>query len=154
DSLILFFGDYAGLNAGALRGVADRVIAGEFEDPLVHYVMSLDRGSRPDIDGVARPETYAEGHLQKIPFAVPARDTLPALDRYARIEIDGESRVAGHTQASRGCRHECNHCPIPPVYHGRFFVVPADIVLEDIRNQVKAGARHITFGDPDFLNGP
>jgi hypothetical protein len=27
-------------------------------------------------------------------------------------------------------------------------------VLEDIRRQVAAGARHITFGDPDFFNGP
>jgi radical SAM superfamily enzyme YgiQ (UPF0313 family) len=27
-------------------------------------------------------------------------------------------------------------------------------VLADIRQQVEAGARHITFGDPDFLNGP
>jgi hypothetical protein len=32
--------------------------------------------------------------------------------------------------------------------------VPRDIVLGDIRDQVQAGARHITFGDPDFLNGP
>lgn len=48
----------------------------------------------------------------------------------------------------------CLHCPIPPVYGGRFFVVPKDIVLEDIRRLVQAGATHITFGDPDFLNGP
>ncbi|HYT88210.1 MAG TPA: radical SAM protein, partial [Gemmataceae bacterium] len=37
---------------------------------------------------------------------------------------------------------------------GRFFIVPQEVVLEDIRNQVRAGAEHITFGDPDFLNGP
>jgi hypothetical protein len=40
------------------------------------------------------------------------------------------------------------------VYHGRFFVVPEDIVLDSVRGQVKGGATHITFGDPDFLNGP
>jgi len=40
------------------------------------------------------------------------------------------------------------------VYNGRFFVVPEDIVCEDIRRLVAAGAGHITFGDPDFLNGP
>ena len=33
-------------------------------------------------------------------------------------------------------------------------MVPADVVLADIRAQVAAGARHVTFGDPDFLNGP
>jgi hypothetical protein len=32
--------------------------------------------------------------------------------------------------------------------------MPQDVVLEDIRRQVQAGAKHITFGDPDFLNGP
>jgi radical SAM superfamily enzyme YgiQ (UPF0313 family) len=40
------------------------------------------------------------------------------------------------------------------VYGGRFFAVPAAVVLADIRQQVEAGAGHITFGDPDFLNGP
>src|SRR6185295_4904284 len=65
-----------------------------------------------------------------------------------------ETRLAGYAEASRGCLHRCRHCPIPPVYDGRFFVVPRDVVLADIRSQVEAGARHVTFGDPDFLNGP
>jgi hypothetical protein len=34
-----------------------------------------------------------------------------------------------------------------------FRIVDRDVVLEDIRRQVSAGARHITFGDPDFFNG-
>ncbi len=32
--------------------------------------------------------------------------------------------------------------------------MPAEAVLADIRSQVEKGARHITFGDPDFFNGP
>jgi hypothetical protein len=40
-----------------------------------------------------------------------------------------------------------------PVYEGRFRIVQRDVVLEDIRQQVDAGAEHITFGDPDFFNG-
>jgi radical SAM superfamily enzyme YgiQ (UPF0313 family) len=92
--------------------------------------------------------------LQRLSFPVPSRDALPPLDRYAALEHNGRRRVAGYVEASRGCRHRCTHCPIPPVYGGRFFVVPQDIVLEDIRQQVHAGATHITFGDPDFLNGP
>jgi hypothetical protein len=43
---------------------------------------------------------------------------------------------------------------VVPVYEGQFRVVRRDTVLEDIRRQVDAGARHITFGDPDFFNGP
>ena len=32
--------------------------------------------------------------------------------------------------------------------------MPRHVVLADIRQQVEAGASHITFGDSDFLNGP
>jgi hypothetical protein len=43
---------------------------------------------------------------------------------------------------------------VVPVYRGVFRIVQRDVVLEDIRRQVAAGAEHITFGDPDFFNGP
>jgi hypothetical protein len=39
------------------------------------------------------------------------------------------------------------------VYDGRIRVVPEDVVIADVEQLVAAGARHITFGDPDFLNG-
>jgi len=84
----------------------------------------------------------------------PDRSALPALDRYAQLAIGGERRLAGHVEATRGCKHRCRHCPIPPVWDGRFVAVPAEVVLEDARRQIAAGARHIDFGDPDFLNGP
>jgi hypothetical protein len=70
------------------------------------------------------------------------------------LEYNGARGVAGYVEASRGCLHGCLHCPIPPVYNGRFFVVPLSVVMDDIRQQVAAGATHLTFGDPDFLNGP
>jgi hypothetical protein len=41
-----------------------------------------------------------------------------------------------------------------PVYGGQFRVVQREVVLEDIRRQVAEGATHVTFGDPDFFNGP
>ena len=65
-----------------------------------------------------------------------------------------EAVPAGYVEATRGCLHTCAHCPITPVYGGRFFAIPRPLVLEDIRTQVRAGVGHITFGDPDFLNGP
>jgi hypothetical protein len=67
---------------------------------------------------------------------------------------DGSRKTVGATDATRGCKHRCRHCPIVPVYDGQFRVVPVDVVLADIRSQVAHGATHITFGDPDFLNGP
>ena len=67
---------------------------------------------------------------------------------------DGSRKTVGATDATRGCKHRCRHCPIVPVYDGQFRVVPVDVVLADIRAQVEQGATHISFGDPDFFNGP
>ena len=85
---------------------------------------------------------------------MPVRDGLPPLARYATLQVGSERRTAGYTEASRGCKHRCRHCPIVPVYDGRFRIVDADVVIADVRAQVAVGARHITFGDPDFFNGP
>jgi radical SAM superfamily enzyme YgiQ (UPF0313 family) len=92
--------------------------------------------------------------MNRLRFPLPIRNSLPPLDQYAKLEHNGDRRVAGYVEASRGCLHLCTHCPIPPVYGGRFFIIPREVILEDIRVQVAAGATHITFGDPDFLNGP
>jgi hypothetical protein len=93
--------------------------------------------------------------LPRLPFITPDRTGLPALTSYASLHLGtGERQTVGYTEATRGCKHRCRHCPIVPVYDGQFRVVGADAVLGDIRAQVAAGAQHITFGDPDFLNGP
>src|SRR5438445_624921 len=76
--------------------------------------------------------------LAKLPFLVPQRRMLPPLREYAQLEHNGERRLVGYVEASRGCAHLCTHCPIPPVYGGRFFVLPREIVLEDIRQQARA----------------
>jgi hypothetical protein len=89
-----------------------------------------------------------------LPFEVPDRAGLPAIEKYAHLIIPGDGyRVVGSTEASRGCKHLCRHCPIVPVYNGVFRIVPREVVLEDVRRQVAAGAQHISFGDPDFFNG-
>ena len=83
------------------------------------------------------------------------RSGLPPFERYASLQMpDGSRRVAGTTDATRGCKHLCRHCPIVPVYRGRFRAVPVDVVMADVAAQVAAGAQHISFGDPDFFNGP
>ena len=145
---IAFYGLYATLNAEyLLKHAADSVLSGEVEDALVALAQTLEteRRSLPQASGTI---------LKKLEFTVPSRTQLPSLKKYAHVERDGRLELAGYVEASRGCKHLCRHCPIPPVYGGRFFVVPSDVVLADIRQQVEAGAAHITFGDPDFLNGP
>jgi radical SAM superfamily enzyme YgiQ (UPF0313 family) len=135
------FGLYAPLNEDRLRACGvDAIFAGEFEEELTDWITSR---LRPRAAGVPR-----------VPFKVPDRSGLPALARYAALQLpDGSRRVTGYTEASRGCKHLCRHCPSVPVYEGRFRVVPVDVVMADVRAQVAAGARHITFGDPDFFNG-
>jgi radical SAM superfamily enzyme YgiQ (UPF0313 family) len=164
---ICFYGLYAALNAEYLLTHGARFcVGGEFEAPLTALVAAIDAGEDTTIPGVvgrgedeggppvARLAADRPPFLERLSFPVPSRAALPPLHQYAQLEEDGNRRVAGYVEASRGCAHRCTHCPIPPVYHGRFFVVPQEIVLEDIRRQVRAGATHITFGDPDFLNGP
>jgi hypothetical protein len=151
---ICFFGLYASLNAVyLLDGIVDSVIAGEFEPKLVELALALARPSNTTGHSLLIP---MKPNLRKLNFLRPHREELPSLDNYARLlgPAQGEERLVGYVEASRGCLHKCLHCPITPVYGGRFFVVPRDIVLSDARQQIEAGARHITFGDPDFLNGP
>ena len=148
---ICFYGLYASLNAGYLLStVADSIIGGEYEEELVRRVKLVFGEANHTKESAAT----AKPVLAKLSFPVPERSQLVSIDRYAKLEHQGEQRLAGYVEASRGCLHLCTHCPIPPVYEGRFFVIPEQVVLEDIRRQVASGARHITFGDPDFLNGP
>ncbi|HKC99750.1 MAG TPA: CUAEP/CCAEP-tail radical SAM protein [Methylomirabilota bacterium] len=151
---IAFYGLYATLNAGhLLGGLADSVMSGEIERALVELVQTLEGGQLAG----GSPEPAPAGSrpvLAKLDFPAPSRAALPSLKKYAHLERDGQLELVGYVEASRGCKHLCRHCPIPPVYGGRFFVVPVDVLLADVRQQVEAGATHITFGDPDFLNGP
>ena len=149
DCHIAFFGLYAHLNADYLKAaVADSILKGDPEGALVSLAEALSSNGKTKF---LKP---APKRKPKPPSLVPNRDSLPGLERYARLEYDGRELLAGHVEATRGCKHLCLHCPLPPVFNGRFTAIPKEIVLRDIRNQVRAGARHITFGDPDFLNGP
>jgi radical SAM superfamily enzyme YgiQ (UPF0313 family) len=172
---VVAYGLYAPLNAEWLRSIGvDEVVGGEFEEQLA--ALARDAGTRRPLsaqrtDGhsslptTATPKTDSAASassavprrrtLPKLRFIQPDRSGLPPLSRYATVRLaDGTTRIAGYTEASRGCRHLCRHCPIVPVYEGQFRVVALDVVMADIDAQVAAGARHITFGDPDFFNGP
>jgi len=109
--------------------------------------------SSPIGDGQVQTEPVV--NLSKIEFMIPDRASLPPLERYAHLQLpDGSRKTVGFAEGSRGCKHLCRHCPVVPVYQGAFRVIPVDTVMADVRQQVAAGARHISFGDPDFLNGP
>lgn len=132
------YGLYAPLNAELLKEAgADAVLGGEFEQALVDWA-----------SGALAPEIS----LDKLQFLAPDREGLEGA--YAQLREAGASRAVAYTEASRGCKHLCRHCPVVPVYQGQFRVIQRDVVMEDLRRQIARGARHVTFGDPDFLNGP
>jgi radical SAM superfamily enzyme YgiQ (UPF0313 family) len=145
------YGLYAPLAAESLHAAGvESLFGGEFEQMLVDLAEHLSGLSPfPQIHPLD-----SNVSLARLRFITPDRSDLPALKNYAHLVMpEGEHRLVGYTEASRGCKHLCRHCPIVPVYDGVFRIVDREVVLSDIRQQVKAGAQHITFGDPDFFNG-
>lgn len=144
------YGLYAPMNQKLLRGLGVKtILGGEFEPGLVSLAQRLRAGDACD----AQIEPVV--NLTKIAFITPDRSSLPHLQRYAHLILpDGGKKMVGFIEASRGCKHLCRHCPVVPVYQGKFRVVPVEVVMADIMQQVEAGAAHISFGDPDFFNGP
>jgi radical SAM superfamily enzyme YgiQ (UPF0313 family) len=172
---VCFYGLYAPVNEAYLRRLGvETILGGEFEAGLASLARRLSRdeekegardlrfessnlkkGSREVASvGANGGQTEPVISLERLKFLVPDRSGMVALRKYAQLTMpDGSMRTVGYTEASRGCKHLCRHCPIVPVYGGAFRVVERDVVLEDVRRQVAAGAEHVTFGDPDFFNG-
>tara|TARA_B100000949_G_scaffold141277_1_gene124136 strand:- start:99 stop:1418 length:1320 start_codon:yes stop_codon:yes gene_type:complete len=135
------YGLYAFLNEAFLRSIGvSHILGAEYEADLVRLAMD-------------EPPLMTSEGIQRLKFVTPNRDSLPALTEYATLQDGTLRRIVGYTEASRGCKHTCRHCPIVPVYEGQFRVIPVDIVVEDLERQIEKGAEHITFGDPDFFNG-
>ena len=143
------FGLYAPLNEAWLRSLGvDAVFGGEFEEEMTRWAFAGSSFDRLRTSEGSRT-------IPRIHFLVPDRNGLPPLSKYASLQLpDGSRKLVGYTEASRGCRHLCRHCPIVPIYNGQFRIVSTDVVLADVDAQVRAGAEHVTFGDPDFFNGP
>src|SRR5713101_5006328 len=148
---ICCYGLYAPMNAEYLRSLGVRtILGGEFEKKLVHLAERLGDGN----GAIAGTQQESMVSLERLRFEVPDRAGLAPLGKYAHLVLPGDGyRVVGSTEASRGCKHLCRHCPIVPVYNGVFRIVEREVVLADVRQQVEAGAQHISFGDPDFFNG-
>jgi radical SAM superfamily enzyme YgiQ (UPF0313 family) len=144
------YGLYAPMNVTYLRALGvSTILGGEFEEGLVQLAERL----AADGKSIAQPPESMIS-MARLQFEVPDRSGMPAMEEYAHLIVPGDGfRIVGSTEASRGCKHLCRHCPIVPVYKGVFRIVSREVVLEDIRRQVDTGAQHITFGDPDFFNG-
>lgn len=149
---LCFYGLYAPLNENYLRQLGGQfILGGEFETGLLHLCQRL-RTAKAEKKLTEQVEPITS--LARQTFLIPNRQQLPPLMDYVQLfEGDFPPKTTGYVEASRGCKHQCRHCPIVPVYQGKFRIVQEDVVLADIRQQVAMGAQHITFGDPDFFNG-
>jgi radical SAM superfamily enzyme YgiQ (UPF0313 family) len=175
---ICCYGLYAPMNAEYLRSLgAGTILGGEFEGALARLAERLSTARNMAVQAAATEqspqisatepssgaaccapaltnETASMISLERLAFEVPDRAGLAPIEKYAHLIVPGDGyRVVGSTEASRGCKHLCRHCPIVPVYNGVFRIVSRDVVLADVRQQVAVGAQHISFGDPDFFNG-
>ncbi len=142
---LCFYGLYATVHTDlALVPPTDAVIAGEYVPGLVAWADGRDPGQPVQLgrrDG--RRDT-----------PLPARRLLPPLDRYTRMAAPDGEHLVGSVATTTGCSHRCRHCPVPVVYDGRVRPVGEAQVLADVDQLVAAGAGHLTFSDPDFLNMP
>lgn len=147
NAALMVYGLYAPMNRELFEGLgAVAVFGGESEPDIVALAEAVR-------DGTEIPESVTR--LERIQFVMPDRRSLPSLDQYASLVMpDDSQKMVAFAETTRGCKHLCRHCPVVPVYEGSFRTIPVDIVIDDIAGQVQRGATHVSFGDPDFLNGP
>ncbi len=161
DGVICFFGLYAPLHRDHLFSCgADVVLGPDALDGLVAVAHQAPHGrvravaALHGVDGVGLLDQDAALPPPRPAATLPDRSGMHALAQYTALQVDGARTTVGYVETTHGCKHTCRHCPITPVYQGRFYAVDRDVVLRDVDALVALGARHITFGDPDFLNGP
>ena len=138
--------------SAAAERLVDAVVGGEYEGPLVALAEAVQTGAPLTGPGVGATSLFPREAMP-----LPDRSGLPPLRDYATATVllaDGapDQRLAGYVEATRGCAHQCTHCPLTPTYGGRLRLVPPEFVLADIDALVDLGAQHVTFGDPDFFN--
>jgi hypothetical protein len=91
---------------------------------------------------------------QEVKSYRPRRDLLPPLQQYKSLTLGSRSLVTGSLDTTVGCRHRCRHCPLPAIFNGRIQIHDLKAILDDVELLIDAGAEHLSFGDPDFLNAP
>src|SRR2546426_4386630 len=88
SSHVCFYGLYASLNAEYLLDyVADSVIGGEYEAPLVQLIEALEQGdSLANVEGVSHRGKIIGPHLTRLPFAVPSRTGLRSEEHTSELQ--------------------------------------------------------------------
>jgi radical SAM superfamily enzyme YgiQ (UPF0313 family) len=159
DLPVAWHGLYAPVLSGnELVQPTDLLVAGEAIPALLAWLDSLSHGAASNGFGVKSNDAVVRIELGPSRSAaaslLPLRRDLPALDGYARLKLGETEILTGSVATTTGCNHRCRHCPVASIYHGRSRLVEASAVLDDVAQVVEAGAGHVSFADPDFLNRP
>ena len=109
------------LAASGALGDGDLLAAGDTSGPLTSWARDLAR-PRSDVGGPSVSVVIGAANTGAGPL--PDRSALAGLDRYARLVLGPEERLAGTVEATQGCAHRCRHCPVPAVYDGRTRALP------------------------------
>ena len=144
-------GSTPGATSPSTDGLVDITIAGEYEPALVAWVDGLAVGARPTAGPTAGETVVRSAGAAS---ASPPAISCLALDRYARLA--SPARCGWPATWKRATAAPTGAVTVPSRWSTT--AAPAwwreDAVVADVAQLVDAGARHITFGDPDFLNGP
>jgi len=143
------------VNEAYLRGLGvGTILGGEFEEGLANLAERLQEGAGNHNSGATQLEPVISLGRQK--FLVPDRAGMPELAKYARVVMPGGEQ--------RNCWLDRGDARLASIFAGtarlcrcttaRFAWSNAKSFLQISSSRLLAGARHITFGDPDFFNGP
>ena len=95
-----------------------------------------------------------DDHQFSLKNNIPNRQIFPDISNYAHLVDGSNNLIAGSVETTYGCKHSCTHCPVPISFNGSFKTYSLEKIVSDVENQVNQGAKHISFNDPDFFNGP
>lgn len=155
---VCFYGQHATIHATRLteKG-ADFCILGDWELTMKSLINALFTGARISLPGVMNQGDITEPapFFSKKGFSVPNRKILPSLDKYPNKQLNkllGKDVTVGSTELARGCKHKCLYCSVYAAYDGRVIKIPADIIIDDVKNMVDGGMTHLTFIDADWFS--
>jgi radical SAM superfamily enzyme YgiQ (UPF0313 family) len=162
DAKIVFFGQYATLNAARLPGkYGDFAVVGEWEQPLVNLAHHFATGEVLDKIGLVNARDAAAGmiphpYITRNKITVADRSVAPPLFKYPQPHVEKllgvTGVVVGGVESTRGCHHKCTYCSVYAAYDGKVIPIGDEIVFEEVRNLVKQGMTHLTFTDAEFFN--
>lgn len=162
NAQIVFFGQYATLNAGRLPGkYGNYAVCGEWEQPLINLAHHISSGNELNKIGLvdardARTGLIPHPYITRNQIVLPDRSAAPALHKYPQPHVEKmlnrSGVVVGGVESTRGCHHKCTYCSVYAAYDGKVIPIKDGIVIQDVRNLMAQGMTHLTFTDAEFFN--